>query len=131
VGQRSARQQRECVLAVSLLDALNFADHAGQRSVPTDRFEALAGDALQGMFQAVGVLILHVALYALGAQFSEIEGKILPRLPPNYLVVSYAQLNAALLTAETAMRLHHLVFLFRRDPTACGNAIERGAELFY
>src|SRR5664279_2570367 len=83
------------------------------------------------VLQAVGVLVLHVALHALGTELSQVEGKVLPWLPSHYLVVTDTQLNATLLSAETAMGLHHPVFFFRTDPSARGDAIERGTELLY
>src|SRR3989442_14595508 len=48
---------------------------------------------------------LHVSLHALGAQHAAIERKLLPGLEPDHVVVASLQLNAALLTAETAMSL--------------------------
>src|SRR5262245_32471129 len=48
---------------------------------------------------------LQVSLDSLGAEHPAIEREFLPRLEANHLVVANLQLNAALLTAEAAMRL--------------------------
>ena len=82
------------------------------------------------MLEAIGVLVLHIPLYAFWTEFAEVEGKVLPRLPADDLVVTHSQLNAALLAAKAAVGLHHLVLFFGRDPSAGGNAVEAGAKLF-
>src|SRR5215472_1435770 len=81
------------------------------------------------MLEAIGMLVLHVALDALGTQLAEIEREVLPGLPPYDFVVAHAQLYAALLSAETAVGLDHLVFFLGRDPPARGHAVERRTEL--
>jgi len=82
------------------------------------------------MLEAIGVLVLHIPLYAFWTEFAEVEGKVRPRLPADDLVVTHSQLNAALLAAKAAVGLHHLVLFFGRDPSAGGNAVEAGAKLF-
>ncbi len=49
---------------------------------------------------------LHVAFDAFGAEPPFIEGELLPRLEANYLIPRDLQLDAALHTAEAAVRLH-------------------------
>ena len=61
--------------------------------------------------QAIGMRSLEVALDAFRAQHPAIEGKLLPRLEADDLVVEHLELNAALLSAETAVRLHQLLGL--------------------
>src|SRR5688572_32802936 len=48
---------------------------------------------------------LQVAFHSLGTKHALIEGKLLPRLEADHLVVLDFELNAALLAAKTAMRL--------------------------
>ncbi len=116
VGKRGAGQHGERIVAVRLLNALDLADDAAKRRVPGDRLEAFARDALQRILEPVRVLVLHVALYALGAELAAIEGKVLPRLKADDLVVAHSQLDAALLPTEAAMGLHHSIFFFRAEP---------------
>ena len=69
---------------------------------------------------------LEVPANPLGAEHAAVEGKILPRLEPDHGVIFDLELNAALLTAETAMRLHHPVRVDRRiDPLAGRIRLER------
>ena len=56
---------------------------------------------------------LQIALHAFRAEHSAIERELLPRLEADDLVVADLQLNAALLSAEAAMRLYQT---FRRIP---------------
>src|SRR5262252_10326142 len=60
---------------------------------------------------------LQVALDALGAQHAPVERELLPRLEADNLVVPDLELHAALLAAETAMRLDKPIGLrARRQP---------------
>src|SRR4051794_32401129 len=52
---------------------------------------------------------LHVPLHTFWAQHSAVEWKLFPWLETDHLVVADFQLNAALLTAETTMRLDELL----------------------
>src|SRR5215467_2843129 len=62
---------------------------------------------------------LEVALHAFGTQHAAVERKVFPRLEADHLVVAHLELNAALLTAETAMSLDQPVRLdARREPHA-------------
>src|SRR5688500_7406934 len=63
------------------------------------------------------MLPLQVALDALRAQHAAIERELLPRLEADHLVVAHLELDAALLAAEAAMRLHQPLRLdARRHP---------------
>ena len=54
---------------------------------------------------------LQVSLDALRTQHAVVKGEILPRLEPDDRVVLHLELDAALLAAEAAVRLHHAVGL--------------------
>ncbi len=73
---------------------------------------------MQRTLQPIGVLVLHVALYAFGAELAAIERKILPWLKPDDLVLAHAQLDSALLATKTTMRLHQLLVLVGVGPAA-------------
>src|SRR5439155_588473 len=75
------------------------------------------GVALVGAEQTVGVRALQVALDALGAEHAAVEGEVLPRLEADDLIALHLQLDAALLAAEAAVRLHQPVRLNRRRCT--------------
>src|SRR5579859_4952339 len=61
---------------------------------------------------------LHVALHALGAQLATVEREVLPRLESDHLIVLHLELDAALLSAETAMRLDRTVHFTDGHPSA-------------
>ena len=82
--------------------------------VPVDRLEAAPLVARERRQQAVGVLVLHVALHALGAELPAVERELFPRLEADDLVVLHLELDAALLAAEAAVRLHDAVGLAGR-----------------
>ena len=75
------------------------------------------------------MLVLHVALHALGAELALVEGELLPRLEADDLVVLHLELDAALLAAEAAVRLHEPVGLAGARPAAGRLAVEMRAEL--
>ncbi len=52
---------------------------------------------------------LQVPLYSFWTKHSAIEWEFLPRLEANDFVVFYLELDAALLTAETAVRLNETI----------------------
>ena len=79
--------------------------------------------------QAIGVLVLHVALHALRAELALVERKLLPRLEADDLLVLHLELDAALLAAEAAVRRHDPVGLAARGPAAGRLAVEMRAEL--
>ncbi len=107
-GQRGAAVDGHRVLAVALLDGADAADDEVERLVPAGAPEAalLADERVQ---QAVGVGALQVAPDALGAQHAAVEGELLPGLEADDLVVAHLELDAALLAAEAAVRLHQPV----------------------
>ena len=70
--------------------------------------------------QPVGVAALQVALHALRAELALVEREVVPGLEADDLVVVDLQLDAALLTAEAAVGLDHLVDLEARVPPARG-----------
>ena len=129
VGQRRAGQHGEGVVAVRRLDALDLARRSIERRVPVDRLEAarlVAGERRQ---QAIRVLVLHVALHALGAELPLVERERLPRLEADDLLVLHFELDAALLTAEAAVGRHDAVGVAGRVPAAGRLAVEMRAEL--
>src|SRR5206468_10736683 len=72
--------------------------------VPRDRAEAVGG-AHERVEQAVGVVVLEIALDALRAELSLVERELLPRLDADHPLVLHEQRDAALLTAEAAVRV--------------------------
>ena len=84
--------------------------------------------ALQRSFQSIGMLVLHVALDAFGAELPSIERKVFPRFETDDLVVLHAKLNAALLSAEAAMGFDNTVRLNFCIPSMGGNSIQRRAR---
>ena len=104
--QARAPEHRDGAAAVRLLEAGDLGRHfrdrvpirhvreAGRRRrVPSQRRQ-----------ESIGMRTLQVPLDAFRAQHPAIEGKVLPRLEPDDLVVADFELNAALLPAEAAMR---------------------------
>src|ERR1044071_89278 len=75
------------------------------------------------------MLVLHVALHALGAETSLVEGKVLPGLKADHPVVFHLELNAALLSAEAAVRLDDLVRFHFCIPSVRGNPVQSRPEL--
>ena len=129
VGQRGAGQHGEGVASVRGLDALDLARRSVERGVPVDRLEAarlVAGERRQ---QPIRVLVLHVALHALGAELPLVERELLPRLEADDLLVLHLELDAALLAAEAAVRRHDPVGVAARGPAAGRFSIEMRAEL--
>ena len=128
VRQTRAGEDGEGVGAVRRLNALDGGGHAidgrlvgeGAKSLRRGRI------ALVGVQQAIGMRALQVALDALGAQHAAIERELVPRLEADDLIVLDLELNAALLAAETAMRLDEAVQLPRRWPRRRGS--RRGAD---
>ncbi len=69
--------------------------------------------------QPIGMRALQVALDALRAQHASIERELFPRFEANHLVIVNLELNAALLSAEAAVRLDQPLRLdARRQPRA-------------
>src|SRR5262245_30059178 len=61
------------------------------------------------MEQPVGMRALQVAPHALGTEHALVERELLPRLEAHHLVPPHLELDAALLAAEAAVRLHQPV----------------------
>ena len=73
---------------------------------------------------------LQVAFDALGTEHAAVERKLLPRLKADDFVVFHLQLDAALLSAKAAMRLHQSVGLDTPiQPRACGESQMRAEML--
>ena len=104
VGQRGAGQHGEGVAAVRRLDALDLARRAIERGRPSRSAGSRALVARQRRQQAVGMLVLHVALDALGTELPLVEREVLPRFEADDLFVLDLELDAALLAAEAAVR---------------------------
>src|SRR5690606_21360404 len=82
--------------------------------------------------QSVGMRALQIAFDPLGAKHSTVERKLLPGLKTDDFIVFYFQLNAALLSAETAMRLNQSIWLDTTvQPRACGVSQMRTELLNY
>src|SRR5207245_9358077 len=75
----------------------------------------------------VGVPVLQVTLYAFRTKLSLIDGKFLPGLEADDLVLPDLELDAALHAAETAVRFHELV-RFSIVPSARGRVGGSRAE---
>src|SRR5215831_11893643 len=113
IGQRGAANQGKCVVAAGLLNAANSSGRVVQGLVPGNRHKTRALFAQQGSFQAVRMLVLQISLDAFGAETPLIERKIFPGFEADYFVVLDLELDAALLAAKTAVRLHDAVgFVF-------------------
>src|SRR5262249_29492946 len=78
-------------------------------------------EPLERLEQSVGVLVLHVALHALGTEHAAIERKLLPRLKADNLIVFDLELDPALLAAEAAVRLYEFVGFGGSVPAARGH----------
>ena len=128
VGERGAGEHGEGVAAVGRLNALNLARRPIERRVPADRPEAVLIRALERGTQTIRVLVLHVPLHALRAQLASVEREFFPWLEADNPFVLDLELDAALLAAETAMRLHDAVGLAARLPSAGRLPIEVRAE---
>src|SRR4030095_12381793 len=71
---------------------------------------------------------LQIAFDAFRAQHAAIERKSLPRVEPDHLIVADLQLDAALLSAETAVRLHQTLGFDARRQARAGHRRERRAK---
>src|SRR5215831_7883784 len=129
IGQRGAANQGKCVVAIGLLDAANFSGRVVQSLVPRNRHKTYALFAQQGSFQAIRMFVLQISLDAFGAEPSLVEGKIFPGFKADYLVVFDLELDAALLPAKTAVRLHDAVRFAFRIPAQSRSAIQCRTEL--
>jgi hypothetical protein len=119
--QTGAAQHADCTGAMGLLDASDLAGDAGDGVAVRHRAEAgrRRRVAPQRRREAIGVRALEIALHALRTEHAAVEGKILPGLEADDLVVAHLELNAALLPAEAAVRLHQAIgFGARREPYA-------------
>ncbi len=86
------------------LDFPNLGDDQIEGFVPAGLAKARRGaDERSG--EPIRVVRLHVALDALGAEPSLIEGKLQPRLEADDLILRDLQLDAALHAAKAAVRL--------------------------
>ena len=107
---RQARAAEQCnrLRSVRLLDAADFGRGSGDRVRIRHRREPVwrRRIAPQCGQQTIRMGALQVPLDAFRAQHAAVERKFFPRLEADDLVVSDLQLNPALLSAETAMRLH-------------------------
>ena len=112
-GQAGAGEERERVVPVCSLDALDLRSGLADRGVVGQRPEAArrAGILLVGVEQAIGMRLLQVALDALRTHHPLVEREFVPGLHANHEVVLDLELHAALLPAEAAVRLDVLVWL--------------------
>ena len=126
VRERDAGEHGEGVIAVGRLDAADLGDDAVEGGVPRDRAEAPGCRRIthHRVQQAVGVAALEVTLDALRAQLALVERELVPRFEADDGVVADLQLDAALLTAEAAVRLHDAVGVDLRIPAAGRGDVE-------
>src|SRR6185369_9943291 len=107
-GEGGAAIDRDSVFPMLLLDLPQAADGEVERLVPGGRLEAF-GRAEERVQEAVGVRALEVAAHAFRAEHPLIERELLPRLEAHHLIAAHLELNAALLTTETAVGFHQPV----------------------
>src|SRR5687767_4880194 len=69
------------------------------------------------------VVVLQVALHALGAEHPAVHGELLPGLEAHHLVVANLQLDAALHAAEAAVRLDARLLAVTTQPAARGRVV--------
>src|SRR5690348_9670335 len=78
------------------------------------------------------MVVLQIPLHAFRAKHAPIEREVLPRLESDHAIITYLQLNAALLPAKAAVRFHQPVWhcprLFR--PSAFRHVVQVRPELF-
>ena len=120
VGQRDARQHGERVVAVRLPGCGGSRRRPGRARASQLTVPEPAGGrrvALERVQQAIGMAALQVALDALRAELALVERELVPRLEADDLVVVDLELDAALLAAEAAVRLHRAVDLEARRPS--------------
>ena len=126
VGERHPAEHGERVGAVLGLDPLDLGDDAVEGVVPARGPEPVGRRrvALERVEEPVGVVALQVALDALGAELALVERELVPRLEADDLVVLHLQLDAALLPAEAAVRLHRAVRVDARVPPTRRRLVE-------
>ena len=124
VGERRAGEHGERVAARAPPGCAGSRDavRSSAASQPSSA-EAPALDALERRQQPVRVLVLQVALHALGTELPAVEGELLPGLEADDLLVLHLELDAALLAAEAAVRLHEAVGLAVGAPAAGRHAL--------
>ncbi len=100
-------------VAVGLLDATDLGGDACDRLLVAHRAETLGdrGVPLERREQPIRMSPLKVAFDTLRTKHASVEGKVVPRLEARDDVVLDLELNAALLTAEAAVRLDKPVWL--------------------
>ena len=104
VGERRTGEHGDAVPPVAGLEAPDALGDEVEGLVPRDAAEAAAG-AHERVEQAVGVVVLEIALDALRAELSLVERELLPGLDADHPLVLHEQRDAALLTAEAAVRV--------------------------
>src|SRR5262249_11563038 len=109
--QAGAAQDCESIVTVCRLNPLDLRGHAVNRVNVGDRAKAAFGCriALESGCQAIRMRALQITLHTFRAEHSPVERKVFPRLESDHLIVLDLKLNAALLPAETAVRLDNLV----------------------
>ena len=115
-----------------LLNAIDLGRDPRDGLLVRHRAEPGGGDVsrLERREQPVRMRALQVSLDALRAQHAAVEREVLPRLEADDLVVLHLQLDAALLAAETAMRLHESLGLDARRQAHARHRREMRPEPF-
>src|SRR4029079_6467978 len=109
---------------VNLLDTPDFGGRPVERRFPRHGAEPGALDTRKGALETIRMLVLHIALHALGAELAAVEGEIFPGLEADHLVRLDLELDATLLAAEAAVRLDEPVYFTDRRP-ATGRSVAR------
>src|SRR5262249_49773846 len=110
-------------------DPPDLLDNFVERLFPRDRNKSRSFFAHERSFKPIRMFILHIALYALGAEASLVEGKIFPGLEADHAIIFDLELNAALLSTEATMRFYDAVGLDVRVPAGNRHLIQCRAEL--
>ena len=124
-GERRPSVDRHRILAVTLLHLAETTGGEGKCLVPASLGKSIVR-AEERVQQAIGMIGLQVAFYAFGTQHAPVERKLLPGLESDHAILANLQLNAALLAAETAVRLHQAVRVRPRlrAPATFWNVVE-------
>jgi hypothetical protein len=105
------------------LQLFELRDHKIERFVPRCALEH-AVTFYEWMKQAVGVMNLQVSGYAFGAQTAFIDGKIVPWLEADDMIVFDKKIHAALHPAVWAVCRHNFVYHTVRTPTAVRRVVQ-------
>jgi len=117
----------------SVLDALDLRGNPADGGVVLDAPESSRGGLVPFLRpqEPVGMAALQVALHPLGTELPLVEGEVVPGFKSDHLVVLDLQPDPALLAAEAAVRVHHLVRLRAGIQRRPARAVQARAESFH